>query len=155
MWQIPGGTIIGAKSYLLIWCDEKYTGLHTNFKLDADGEQVFLSYANSSPVDNLTFPSQYVNISFGRTSDGATALGYLSMVTPGAANSYDNATEALADVVFAIDAGRYSGAQSLTLSHPQSGVSIRYTLNGEEPMITSTPYSSSISISKTTTFISI
>ncbi len=151
MWQVPGGTTIGAKGYLLIWCDEKYTDLHTNFKLDADGEEVFLSSASSSLVDNMVFPNQYVNISFGRTSDGATSLGYLSKVTPGAANSYDNATEVLADVVFAKEAGRYSGTQSLSLSHPQTGITIRYTLNGVEPTITSTQYSSAFSINSTTT----
>ncbi len=151
MWQIQGGTTIDAKGYLLFWCDEKYTGLHTNFKLDADGEQVFLSSSNFSPIDNFTFPSQYINISYGRTTDGATTLGYLSKVTPAAANSYDNATEVLADVVFAKEAGRYSGTQSLSLSHPQAGVTIRYTLNGTEPIIASSQYLSPLSINKTMT----
>jgi hypothetical protein len=151
MWQIPGGTSIGAKGYLLIWCDEKYTGLHTNFKLDADGEQILLSTSNSSTVDNLTFPSQYINISYGRTTDGATTMGYLSKVTPGSANSYDDASEVLADVVFAKEAGRYSGTQSLSLSHPQSGVTIRYTLNGAEPTLVSPSFSAALSVNKTMT----
>jgi len=151
LWQIPGGTNISAKSYLIIWCDEKYTGLHTNFKLDADGEKIVLSTSSSALVDSLTFPSQYVNISYGRITDGANNRGYFSKVTPAAANSYDNAIEVLDDVTFSIEAGRYTGTQSISLSHPQSGVSIRYTLNGAEPTITSPQYSSNISITKTTT----
>ncbi len=151
IWQIPGGTSIGAKGYLLIWCDEKYTGLHTNFKLDADGEKIILSTSSFVLADSLTFPNQYVNISYGRVTDGATNRGYLSKVTPAAANSYDNATEVLADVVFSKETGRYSGTQSLTLSHQEAGVSIRYTSNGAEPTILSTLYSSSISVAKTMT----
>lgn len=151
IWQIPGGTSIGAKGYLLIWCDEKYTGLHTNFKLDADGEKIILSTSSSALADSLTFPSQYVNISYGRVTDGAANRGYLSKVTPASANSYDNATEVLDDVIFSKEAGRYSGNQSITLSHPNSGVSIRYTVNGSEPTISSSLYSSGISITKTTT----
>jgi hypothetical protein len=151
IWQIPGGTSIGAKGYLLIWCDEKYTGLHTNFKLDADGEKLILSSTSSALVDSLTFPSQYINISYGRVTDGAANRGYLSKVTPTGANSYDNATEVLADVTFSKEAGRYSGSQALTLSHPASGVAIRYTLNGAEPTISSTLYSASISVNKTMT----
>ncbi len=151
MWQMPGGTTIGAKAYLLIWCDEKDTGLHANFKLDADGEKIVLSTSSATLVDSLTFPNQYVNISYGRVTDGANNRGYFSKVTPAAANSYDNAIEVLADVIFSNEAGRYAGTQSISLSHPKSGVSIRYTTNGAEPDLASSQYSASISITKTTT----
>ncbi len=151
MWQIPGSPSIGPKGYLLIWCDEMYSNLHTNFKLDADGEKITLSTSSSALADTLTFPSQYINISYGRTTDGAATTGYLSKVTPGAANSYDNATEVLEDVVFSKEAGRYGGTQSITLAHALAGVSIRYTVNGSEPTSTSTQYSSAILITKTST----
>jgi hypothetical protein len=62
MWQIPGGNSIGPKGYLLIWFDEMYSNLHTNFKLDADGEKITLSTSSSALADTLTFPSQYINI---------------------------------------------------------------------------------------------
>ncbi len=151
MWQIPGGNSIGPKGYLLIWCDEMYSNLHTNFKLDADGEKITLSTSSSALADTLTFPSQYINISYGRTTDGAATRGYLSKVTPGSANSYDNATEVLEDVDFSREAGRYGGTQSISLGHTLAGVSIRYTVNGSEPTSTSTQYSSAIPITKTTT----
>ena len=43
-WQFPSPTVIQAGGYLVIWADEDTddTGLHANFKLDADGEEIGL-----------------------------------------------------------------------------------------------------------------
>ena len=39
-WAFPAGTTIDAGGYLLVWADGQSVGLHTNFKLAADGEKV-------------------------------------------------------------------------------------------------------------------
>src|SRR5690606_6341702 len=81
-WRIPTGTSIPAKGYLLIWCDEINKKLHTNFSLDSDGEHVVLSNSGLAEVDKVSFPEQFVNISYGRTEDGGSTWGYLVNPTP-------------------------------------------------------------------------
>lgn len=148
-WQIPAGTSIPSKGYLIIWCDDMASGLHTNFSLDSDGEEVVLSSASSLLVDKVTFAKQHTNVSFGRTSDGGSTLGYIVAPSPGAANSSTAPTEVLEKPVFSLSAGRYSGTQTLSLTHPVSGVAIRFTVDGSEPTASSSLYSAPISIPTT------
>jgi hypothetical protein len=72
-WQIPPGTVIPAKGFLLIWADD-YNDVpgedyirnwwpnnipfttqwcHTNFKLDKDGEQIALFNASGVLIDSM------------------------------------------------------------------------------------------------------
>jgi hypothetical protein len=90
-WQIPENTTIQAHSYLLVFADGNFRlgGLHTNFKLDADGETIALFAADGSLVDSLTFGEQIQDISFGRTSDGGSNWNYLTDPSPGEANFVD------------------------------------------------------------------
>jgi hypothetical protein len=150
-WQIPAGTSISAKGFLIIWCDDMSTGLHTNFSLDPDGEEVALSSSASLLVDKVTFTKQHTNVSFGRTTDGGATLGYIVAPSPGAANSSTSPAEALEKPMFSLVAGRYSGTQTLSLSHPIAGVSIHFTVDGSEPTNNSSLYSTAISISTTRT----
>lgn len=150
-WTIPSGTTIPAKGYLLIWCDEKNTGLHTNFSLRTKGEKILLSTATQQHVDTLTFPNQYTNISYGRITNGATTRTYMIMPTPMAANSGTSVSVQLDNPDFNLKAGRYTGTQQVTLTHAQSGAILRYTLDGSEPKPTSSVYTGAIAISKTQT----
>jgi len=75
-WQIPNNnpnaTVITRRQYLLIWADNDTTdaGLHTNFKLGADGEQIALFDSDGSTlIDSITFPAQTTDISYGRYPD--------------------------------------------------------------------------------------
>jgi hypothetical protein len=150
-WQIPAGTSIPAKGFLIIWCDDMSTGLHTNFSLDSDGEEVVLSSSASLLVDKVTFEKQHTNVSFGRTTDGGATLGYIVSPSPGAANSSASPTEILEKPAFSLAPGRFSGTQTLSLSHPVSGVAIRFTVDGSEPTNNSSLYSAAISIPETRT----
>src|SRR6188768_3963018 len=94
-WKIASGTSIPAKGYKLIWCDEMNTGLHTNFSMDSDGEELILSNASQARVDNITFPEQYTNISYGRTVDGGATWGHLINPTPAAGNNQETASARL------------------------------------------------------------
>ncbi len=71
-WQFPTGTVIAANDYLIIWADndENQTGLHTNFKLSASGEDIVLADAAGVILDYLTFPSQVTDMSYGRYPNG-------------------------------------------------------------------------------------
>ncbi|MBK5279983.1 MAG: chitobiase/beta-hexosaminidase C-terminal domain-containing protein, partial [Bacteroidia bacterium] len=150
-WRIPNGTIIQSKGYQLIWCDEMNTKMHTNFKLDSEGEELILSNPTLTQVDQIVFPKQYTNVSYGRKTDGASSWSFHVEPTPGKINSNNTATVQLETPSFSLSAGRYPSTQSITIKHSIPSVEILYTTDGSEPTINSTKYVSPISIPKTTT----
>ncbi|MCW3983225.1 MAG: lamin tail domain-containing protein [Candidatus Bathyarchaeota archaeon] len=88
-WQFPNDTVIQAHGYLLVWADADVMlgGLHTNFKLDGDGETIGLYATDGSLMDSVTFGEQIADISYGRTVDGDSNWTYITDPTPGAANN--------------------------------------------------------------------
>lgn len=74
-WLIPTGTSINAHDVLIIWTDEDsgQSGLHTNFKLSAAGEELFLTDGSMNTVyDDVTFGVQTTDVSYARCPDGGT-----------------------------------------------------------------------------------
>jgi hypothetical protein len=71
-WEFPAGTKIAANGYLIVWADEDVTqtGLHTNFKLSADGEEVMLITPKLKIADYITFGSQSSELSYARIPNG-------------------------------------------------------------------------------------
>ncbi len=150
-WRIPAGTTIPARGFLMIWCDGMYSGVHTNFNLDSDGETVILSNASMSETDRITFPEQHLNVSYGRTTDGGSTIGYLVQPSPGAQNNSATGMVRLENPEFSLKAGKYSGQQQISIRHGLPGVQIRYTIDGSEPTSGSALYSNAVSVSRTTT----
>jgi hypothetical protein len=150
-WNVTEDIIIDAKGYLILWCDKGNKFRHTNFSLDTDGEQVILSDPSGNEIDRMIFPEQYLNVSYGRTSDGGSVVTYLSKATPGSANDADAVSSVLPDLVFSPKGGIFRAEQVVSISHPMADASIRYTLDGSEPNETSTVYSAPLVISSSTT----
>ncbi len=71
-WEIPAGTTIPANGYQIIWADEDSSQgvFHANFKLSSAGETLFLSNASGTIVDQIFFPAQTTDISYGRFANG-------------------------------------------------------------------------------------
>jgi hypothetical protein len=71
-WKFPIGTTISAKGYLIVWADgdTDQVGLHTNFRLSADGEEVVLSNPEMVIVDYVKFGAQSAELSFSRVPNG-------------------------------------------------------------------------------------
>lgn len=72
---------------LVLWADEElYEGdLHLPFKLDGDGEQVFLT-DGAVIIDQVTFPALGNDIPWGRWAHGTGDWEMLSLATPGSEN---------------------------------------------------------------------
>jgi spore coat protein CotH len=99
-WRLPAQTLPPGGN-LVIFASQKNRAvagaqLHTNFKLDANGEFLALVATNGSSVVcsfGSAFPKQYRNISHGFQTQGANTTlrvgqaGYLVSHTPGAVNS--------------------------------------------------------------------
>ena len=80
-WQIPAGTVISAKGYLMIWADkdEEQEGLHANFKLSSSAESLILSDSVGSILDEVSYADQTTDISYGRFPNGT---GDLQVMNP-------------------------------------------------------------------------
>lgn len=150
-WKIPNGVYIPGNGFLLIWCDEMNSGRHTNFSLNATGEDVVFSNTAGILLDKISFPKQHVNISYGRSTNGSGTWGFLTTPTPNATNSTTVLTHQTEKPTFENVGGRYTTQAQITLKHTNTQAEIRYTLDGSEPTVASLRYSIPISIATTRT----
>jgi hypothetical protein len=149
-WQIPEGTIIGSKSYLLLWADGKNNGLHTNFSLSAAGESLILSSPSLAVLDSYTFSAQIRDISMGRMPNGTGDFVFYQQPSPGAANSADINYGLAPQPLFSLQPGFYSNDISIELSSSVAGAEIYFTTDGSEPSPSKSLYTAPIELSSTT-----
>lgn len=124
--------------------------LHTNFKLSSEGEKIFLSH-DSIIVDSVKVPEMLLDHSYGRVTDGALQFGYFIQATPGASNNSSSANTLGYTLKPELNygAGFYTSAIDVTMTSFDSGSTIRYTIDGSDPIGTSAIYSAPIKISAT------
>ncbi|SDM92878.1 CotH kinase family protein, partial [Siphonobacter aquaeclarae] len=139
-YRFPTGsaqTIVPANGFILIWASEApQRGVtHVGFKLSADGETIRLYASDGTTlIDGVTFGPQRPDISYGRQTNGSNTWVYFPTATPGAGNQISAGYPGLAGApLFSKEAGFYTGGFSLTLSSPENGATIYYTLDGSEP----------------------
>ncbi|MFH1717049.1 MAG: chitobiase/beta-hexosaminidase C-terminal domain-containing protein, partial [Planctomycetota bacterium] len=161
-WRIPDNnpalTTVAAGGYLVIWADGDTAdaGLHADFKLDSDGDEIGLFAADGrTPVDSILFDQQTRDISYGRYPDSGEDWRFFGTPTPAAQNSGGYAGE-IETPKFSHKHGFYRAAFSVTLATETEGATIYYTLDGSEPyqwggrFMTGSVYQGPISISRTT-----
>ncbi|MBL9167603.1 MAG: lamin tail domain-containing protein [Verrucomicrobiales bacterium] len=92
-YNLPAGTTIPAKGFLLVWADSNpgqntVNGLdrHTGFRINQEGEGIWLFAPDGSVVDTVQFGLQSDNISEGRWPDGGSDRFFMTRPTPRAAN---------------------------------------------------------------------
>ncbi len=72
-WKFPTGTKITANGYLIVWADEDSThvsGLHTNYKLSADGENIVLLSPTQEVINLVEYPTTVLEQSYARKPNG-------------------------------------------------------------------------------------
>ncbi len=150
--KIPKKTKIPAGGYLLLWVDENVKGVHMNFDLDMDGDDVALFTPQGVLVDSISFDEQEPDISLGRSPDGGSNWLYFDQPTPGAANTTPGyATLDIADKPdFSLSGGFYNGNRTLVLTTGEPGGTIHYTLDGSKPTAASPIYTNPIQLNETT-----
>jgi gliding motility-associated-like protein len=157
-WTFPIGSTISAGGILRVFASGRDTvllgNIHTSFKLtQMKQEYIILSNAiDTAVVDSvwLNEPTQK-NHSRGRDTDGAANWEVFPSPTPNASNNsavgYSNYAP---KPIFGIAPGFYPGAITLSLNALGVGVSIRYTIDGSDPIASSTLYTVPFNISTTT-----
>ncbi|MHC4325653.1 MAG: CotH kinase family protein, partial [Planctomycetota bacterium] len=138
-WQIPLNdpalTTIEPGGHLLIWADgdDSDPGLHANFKLDADGEEIGLFKSDGTTIiDSVVFGEQNTDISYGRYPDGADNWRFFGSPSPAEENIgiYEGF---VAEIQFSRDGGLCNESFSLTLATETEDAVIYYTTDGSEP----------------------
>ena len=79
-WQLPNH-VIPPNDYYVIWADEdgNQGEEHSNFQLSNAGETITLRHADSTLIDNVTYPMQNIDIAYGRSPNG---VGDFAMLPP-------------------------------------------------------------------------
>jgi hypothetical protein len=77
-WEFPSDTKIAAKGYLIVWADNDVTqtGLHTNFNLSVDGEEVLLITPKLKIADYVIYGSQSLKLSYSRIPNGTGTFSW-------------------------------------------------------------------------------
>lgn len=85
-WALPD-EVLEAGGFALIWADEDEDQgpFHSNFKLNADGESIFLTNSDGEIMDQYTYSRQENDESTGRLPNGTGIMQGL-IPTPGASN---------------------------------------------------------------------
>ena len=72
-WKFPVGTTIVKNGFLIVWADGDSThvsGLHTNYKLSSDGENVVLLSPELEVLDLVEYPATVLEQSYARVPNG-------------------------------------------------------------------------------------
>jgi len=138
LWRIPNGTFMAPNSYLLIWASDKpgrtnpAAPMHTNFKLDPQGEYLALLNSSTNVVSAFSplYAEQRPDVSYGRDRLDPSSIGFYSTPTPGAANGTSGGTDFAPNIVFSRQPGTFSGSftLSLSLSPASPNAVIRYVV---------------------------
>lgn len=152
-WEVPSGTI-PANGFMMVYCSGRNTvsgsQLHPNFKLtQTSNEWIILCDPNQIVKDSIHIVHMTKNDhSIGRSTNGAADWKLFLTPTPNAANA-GAVNFYTSTPVFSVAPGFYPGTQNVTITCPDAGSTIRYTLDGSVPTTTSTLYAGPVSIATT------
>jgi hypothetical protein len=156
-WQFPAGTLILSHGFLRVWASGRnvVTGvnLHTNFSLKqtkSNHELIIVSDAGGNKMDYVDIHKKtQLGHSYGRKPDGGLTWGVFTTPTPLATNATVQYPGYVPKPNFSVPAGFYPGAVSVDISCADSTATIRYTLDGSIPTISSPMYTGPILVSNT------
>lgn len=155
-WQIPAGTNIPANGFIRFWASGRDVAnpgnFHTNFKLtQTKSNSDYIVFANPSGaiVDQQQLSITQKGHSNGRITNGSAEWGVFISPTPGNSNSPPVYTRYTEKPVMNVAGGFYATGVMVSVSSTEPNSLIRYTTNGNEPVLSSTLYTSPIPVNST------
>lgn len=138
---------VGAKGFVLLYANEKNdTGDSLNFKLNPEGEKIYLTNAQGYLVDSVIIPKQEYGTVYARVTDGAKEWCVKAESTDCSNNDAEIvATRELESPVFSHESGFYNETFTLEIQ-AEEGQTIYYTLDGSKPTVESDVYINGILI---------
>lgn len=153
LWTIQEDIAIAPGGYQLFWCSGRNGGMHTNFKLTQTkntAEVIVLTNAAGTVIDKREMKKNQMNHSRGRTTDGITTWSIFTEPTPGASNNTSTPYESYANKPeFSLEAGFYTGTQTVEIINNEPNAEVRITLDGTVPGPSSFLYQTGIPIPAT------
>ena len=152
-WQIPNGSI-AANGFKMVFCSKRdlVSGneYHPNFNLSqTGGDWIILSNPSAVVIDSFKIVHlTKSNHSVGRSSNGAIDFKLFTTPTPNA-NNVGGVNFYPPKPVFSVAPGFYAGVQTVSITCAEPTATIRYTLDGSDPILTSPVYSGPINITTT------
>ena len=151
-WIVPSGTV-PAGGYAIVVCSGRSTvsgnEIHAGLKLTQTApEDIILSDATGTLVDQITLSPNQADHSMGRTTDGAATWSVFTNPTPGASNT-GGFTGYATKPIFDQAPGYHTGSVTVGITTPDPNITIHYTLDGSAPTAASTVYGSAITINNT------
>ncbi|MCJ2166203.1 MULTISPECIES: CotH kinase family protein [unclassified Pseudodesulfovibrio] len=151
-WTIAEAFIINPGEHSLFICDKRNAHDHTNFRLKSIGGQVYLFDPSGELADQITYSGLPRFSSIGRYPDGGAQWFIHATPTMGGENGYSQTPVARAASSASLHISHASGIydEPFTLTmQPPPGISVRYTLDGSIPDMSSKLYGSGIPIEST------
>lgn len=147
MWMLPN-IKLNPFSHFIVFASGKNSieknQVHTNFQIKSEGEDLFLTNNKGEIIDFYPGVSLQENESFGRFPDGSLYTGILQDATPGQAN--DLIQKEYSHLSFSKEAGFYKEKFNLSIQCSFPNTTIRFTIDGSDPISSSFEYNDSIYI---------
>ncbi len=106
--------------------------LHTNFKINSNGETIFLTNNENELLDEVVMGKIPADISYGRKPDGAENWVMFDEPTPNSENNTSGITGFAVEPEFSKTRGFYESTFELVINSPEN-LKIKYTLDGSNP----------------------
>ncbi|HVU27514.1 MAG TPA: CotH kinase family protein [Verrucomicrobiae bacterium] len=156
LWKFPNVTIPsaedanGSDNFMVVFASGKNrtsntNELHTNFRLPVNGGYLALVNPSGNVVSVFNYPTQQVDVAYGRDMVNPDIIGYFPKPTPGDYNS-SSGTNFSSAVNFSQSGGTFVNSFNLQLSATNANAVIYYTLDGSAPTEDSSVYSGAIPI---------
>ncbi|HLO61279.1 MAG TPA: CotH kinase family protein [Bacteroidales bacterium] len=108
--------------------------LHTNFKIDAGSESIFLFNKSGALVDSAAHIAMPSDVSRGRMPDGSPSWCFFGYPTPGRANTpAGSGLEPSSAVTLSPSGGKFRTSAVITMSSADPADSVYYTMDGTIP----------------------
>ena len=135
LWKLPSSIgSIPAKGFKVVWLgsDEIRTD-QAPFKLDCDGDTIFLSDATGQLVASEIYPEAISHTAWARMTDGSGEWGWTADATPGATNETAVfATKRLDAPVVDMGSCLFKSSVKVNVTIPE-GATLMYTTDGSLP----------------------
>ena len=149
----PYWTTIESHQRIILWVDgdDEQGTRHLNFNLAQKGGFIAIFDSDTNLIDQLNYPLQYSDISYGREQDASNQMCFFPIPTGGSPNvGGSRINDPAVFPEFSISSGFYDSSITISLSCSYEG-SIYYSTDGKEPTIEQgILYDSPIKIDSTT-----